>query len=356
MWTGRSDYLDLDGLACHNPIILDRLVYAFGAAMWTKLLFDGIFILKHQYERYKTKKLGGKSRVARQNLIPVINIAITLLIGVPCFIAAFILRQFGNFGVDEAPSYVLFVGVALNLYTSLIAMQMIYETIFKSSLNGSSAEEIRQVIASHRFWNLFATTLHAFNFGICTILSVYMPNGITPYRIAIVVMRNMGSASYYLFLYMDYKFMVKALNKLSADRDAAHNSKIVSSEFHAEIKKAIDHITGTLNKLVLLMGVIVPILFIFTAVPQLYAFNQVPNGIVWALGAGRGNFVHAWGPKKLGKNTSSNRSSSNQANTLRITPGNSKEMTMASKEVTGSKEGTVDAKDTELAVHSSSMA
>jgi hypothetical protein len=271
--------LDLDGIACHYPIVLDRVLYALVALAAALLTIKGLFILQYQLER---KRDGNK----RKSWEPFDLIIITIGIALPSWIASAILRQFQNFGVDAEVSYLWFFSLSLNWIAGNLIQIRVFEAIFRGSFMEGGSKVVKAAIEFNRRSVFGATTLYICALLLVNVIAVYTPGGITPFRIACVAIRNLAGSAYYLYHYFHSKKMLFKLNEILAYLSDSEKTGATKTGAHASLVRAIEHIRVTVRASMTLLAVTMPVLVIFTIVPQLYGYNQVPHAILLILANG----------------------------------------------------------------------
>lgn len=290
-WTGRSDFLNLDGLACQNPIILDRTLFALAAFSWLRLTLQGIPILLHQWQKLR-ERMGSnatkRSASSWQRIAPFDTILLMSCLSTPMVVASMVLRQFGNFGVDPVASFVFAFGIGSNWCLATNGQHMILASMLRGGMRGTSGVEVNQAIQRNEYGLWLATLLYVIALMVCFCVTVYTPPGITSFRVAMVVVRNMSAALYYIFQYFHSRKIIGMLSVLlSSMAEAKSKKERAGGGAHEVLVKTIDHLTLTLRNQLLVVTIFVPILVVFTAVPQLFVFNHVPHSLIMALGAGK---------------------------------------------------------------------
>ena len=291
LWTGRSDYIDLTGLACHYPILLDRVLFAIMTVAWTILWVYGFTVLQYQLERFWDRRKNARAHGSFfKTMAPLDTIFLTQFIAIPCFIASAILRQWQNFGVDGPVSYLYVIGLGLNWTLGSVGQHLVFVATVKGGMmQGAKGEQVGTIINSNKHALTLATGLFVSTLILCNIVTVYTPPGITPFRIAMVAVRNMGTVFYVMFHYFLSKRITARLTALvTSMADSKDKDKGISTggADNSALVQAIDHLRAMTKGQQFLLGIFSPMLIVFTIVPQLYGYNQVPNAVMSILAAG----------------------------------------------------------------------
>jgi hypothetical protein len=345
-WTGAADYFSLDdGIGCHNPIILDRLLYALAAVSWSSLWISSYSAVKHHYLRWshstKSKHQRFCSRATYQShahLFIIIPLFFPIL---PLAIASLILRAATtqHIGIDAPVSYLFAIVFNAQWLFAIAAQHFMLVSMLRGAMK-YRGEQLQKIIQKDRQRLTIAVILYILSYFITTIVGIYIPVGITAGRIAITATRNIGMILWFIFCFIHGTTIQREVrstkesliqlknevqlvvgtparhhhyhhhhqsssnnnpnNNLVVDQSGDNNVKInsgtSSSTEKDPLQRALEHLDGTVKAQKIIVVIVVVLLVIFTAVPQLYAYSYIVTSSLLIVAAGRNHTLRAWAP------------------------------------------------------------
>jgi hypothetical protein len=336
-WTGAADFFSLDGVSCHNPIILDRILYGLGALSWILLWITSLSALQHHYHRWR-KLNNGKHKLFSirtfRTATHLFVIGMLMFPVLPLLIATFILRAAStqHIGVDPIISFMYAIGFCFQWGLAMMAQHLMLESMLRGGMK-LNQDDIDRLILMDRQSIMRAVTIYSCALFSTCVAGIFIPVGVTPARITITALRNISQCCWFAYAYQHTNKIQKEIRETMTTMSNAHKQLAVSPGAEPQpvspkvvgggggggggggsssdasnnntkqdpIKRALEHLDKNAAAQKLLVELVVPILIVFTVVPQLYPYSYLPVAVLIILGAGRNHTLQAWKPSSSSK-------------------------------------------------------
>ena len=277
---GDADMFSMEGFACQNNIVLDRVMWGLALLAWFRLWMQALWMLR---ERIVTGRRSG-----------VKTIFVQCAYVLPFMVGTLALRVATgwNLGADLTMS-ILF---SMALIQITVSAWLILHSLFAALLQGTTKlgqnEATKALIRRAYVFGVFMN----FFFACCIIGSqvggCFLPLGPSPGRIGLLILRNMGIILYFgSFIIMDV-IQMRSLSQLKQslkDRvEVALPAGSSDDVFARTMAKFHDNINAQVKRVILLFVMNI----IFCAIPPLFVWNFIGITVVLALTAGPNYALH----------------------------------------------------------------
>ena len=326
-WTGRSDVFTAEGYACHNPIVLDKLSWAFVVVAWVVLLWRTWPAFVHHVRQYQAEaaalRKNGRTQPydAKRSLAAHAGLMATM----PLMIWASIHRvaSVENFGVDIPVTIPLMLWYVFHIP----GQHIVNHLVFKSVANGAFRSHQQNAIVrlDDKIGMRFVWVTTAMQV-VLLIAGLILPVGPTVARIILVILRSVVLIFFVATQYIRSVVIRRRIKELMAittsnsnnhnnhgsDKNSASassprassprnpgtaNASTPESAQNEKLAAVLRHLE-TNQKSAQVFIVVFVVLGVVFSLPWLITFSYVYLGFVLVIGTSSAHVVYVFSPQR----------------------------------------------------------
>jgi len=273
--THRTDVFTLEGYACSNPLVLDRLMWSLVILTWAVLAVRTWPGLRAHWRSYSRGATASASS-ARHDAFVSMAAHVAAYVSVFARLAASLIRVSTEwtFGVNWQPTVAVLIWYFLQVPVAVVANHQLLKALLAGALKSPSVERRLLHLDNVLGWTASAVMLGA-NGG-TLVVGLFVERGPTVTRVGLAVLRNVAVAFPFLHVIVRGRVIRRTLEDLRSS--LVGSSAVDTDGRHAHVQRleiVIDQMDKTQRSMV---RVAIPVLVccvMFSVVPQLYVVNYV---------------------------------------------------------------------------------